>query len=164
MITDCEPLANALRKEVQEYGGLLNLFDRQQEAILGRNPDLLLAITDLLEAQAQTIESCCRERECRVRILAEELEEPQETSLRELTALCSEPVRLLLGALIDEINSLVARTKHRARQNQMLLARSIDVSQQILQRLNPGGVIKTYSNTGRASIAVAGAARSIATT
>jgi hypothetical protein len=34
----------------------------------------------------------------------------------------------------------------------MLLARSIEVSQQILQRLNPGGLTKTYSRRGQISL------------
>ena len=34
-----EQIIDALRSEMQEYGGLLNLFDRQQNAILNRKPD-----------------------------------------------------------------------------------------------------------------------------
>ncbi|MDD5349006.1 MAG: flagellar protein FlgN [Chthoniobacteraceae bacterium] len=154
MITDWETLADALRHEVQEYGELLNLFGQQQEAILGRDPDLVLAITELLERQTEVIDGCYREREEWVRKAAAECGHPADTPLRELLINYTEPVRLLLSALIDEINALVFRTKRRARQNQMLLSRSIDVSQQILQRLNPGSILQTYSTTGRANLAV----------
>ena len=34
-----EQIIDALRAEMQEYGGLLNLFDQQQNAILNRQPD-----------------------------------------------------------------------------------------------------------------------------
>jgi hypothetical protein len=38
----------------------------------------------------------------------------------------------------------------------MLLARSIEVSQQILQRLNPGALTKTYSRRGQITITKGG--------
>ena len=40
-----EQIIDALRAEMQEYGGLLNLFDQQQNAILSRKPD---EIADIL--------------------------------------------------------------------------------------------------------------------
>lgn len=163
MTTDWEKLADAFRSEVQEYGGLLNLFDQQQEAILGRDPDMILAITGLLEAQVEEVGQCLHEREDLGRDLAAKCERPADIPLRELVSDAPEPMRLLLVALIDEVNSLVFRTKRRARQNQMLLFRSMDVSQQLLRRLSPGEVVQTYSSEGRASLSVSGASgRSIA--
>lgn len=164
MITEWESLVEALRNEVQEHGGLLNLFAQQQDAILGRDPDLVLVVTDLIGIQAETIDRCRRAREALVADCAAVSNQPPDVALRVLIPFFPEPVRPLLEALIDEVNGLVSRTKRKARQNQMLLARSIEVSQQILERLNPGGITKTYSNNGRVSIGVtASASRCIAT-
>ena len=157
MITDWEPLAAALREEVQEYGGLLNLFDEQQAAILRRQPDVVLAIIDSLAAQAKTIDVCRKQREAFVKQCATGAGQPEESALSELLAFFADSVRPLLHALIEEVNHLITRTKRRARQNQMLLARSIEVSQQILQRLNPEAVTKTYSPKGRVRIAASAA-------
>ena len=43
MTVNCDLLIDALRDEVQEYGGLLSLFNDQQTAILERKPDAVLA-------------------------------------------------------------------------------------------------------------------------
>jgi hypothetical protein len=164
MTIECEKIVEALRDEVQEYGALLNLFEQQQNAILDRDPDLVLAVTDMLESQVEIVNRTLHEREALVRDFASQCQQPSDTPLRELLSDSSQPVCQLLFALIDEVNSLVFRTKRRARQNQMLLLRSIDVSQQIIRRLNPGGVIQTYSSKGRSNIAVIGdSSRPIAT-
>lgn len=157
MITDWEPLADALRGEMQEYGGLLNLFDEQQAAILRREPDTVLAVTDAIGAQLRAITARRTQRESLVKACAVHVGKADTSSLRELLVFFGDSVRPLLQALIEEVNSLVTRTKRRARQNHMLLARSIEVSQQILQRLNPEAVSKTYSPKGRLRIAASGA-------
>lgn len=165
MITNCEPLLDALRNEVLEYGGLLHLFGRQQDAILGRDPDRVLAVTSTIESQIETIDSRRKARESLVKECAVEAYQPSANSLKELLPFFSEPIRPLLEALMDEINNLITRTKRRASQNQMLLARSIEISQEILERLNPQGIVKTYSNRGQVRIKLSkGAPRDYATT
>lgn len=154
MITDWDPLIDALRNELQEYGALLNLFGRQQDAILSRAPDLVLEITNQIGAQVHVLDRNRSAREFLVRQLALEQQQPSESPLAVLLPFFPEPVRPLISALIEEINNLIARTKKRAGQNQMLLARSIDLSQQILQRLNPAGITKTYTQSGRVNIKV----------
>lgn len=153
MITDWEPLAEALREELKEHGGLLNLFDEQQAAILRRDPDVVLTVIDSISLQARTIDFCRKKRETLAKQCAAAVNLPEDSPLSQLLAYFADAVRPLLKALIDEVNHLISRTKKRARQNQMLLARSIEVSQQILQRLNPEAVTKTYSPKGRVQIA-----------
>lgn len=158
MKPDSASVIEKLRNEVQEYGGLLGLFNEQQKAILQRQPDVVLTTQDAIVAQLQAINQCRKEREAVVKELAFTLAQPVETALRPLLEFFPETVRPLLQALIDEVNHLISRTKRRARQNQMLLSRSIEVSQQILQRLNPDAMTKTYSPRGRVSLAAAGVA------
>ena len=50
-----EQIIDALRAELQEYGGLLNLFDQQQDAILHRKPDAIAEIDVTVEAQLATL-------------------------------------------------------------------------------------------------------------
>jgi flagellar biosynthesis/type III secretory pathway chaperone len=154
MITDWQTLVDALREEVTEYGGLLNLFEKQQAAILRREADVVLSVNDSIELQVRIIEVRRKEREAVVRLHAAGLGKPLDISLKDLTNFFEEPVRPLLLALIDEVNSLVSRSRRRAQQNQILLARCIEVSQQILQRLNPAGVTTTYTPNGRVMVAV----------
>lgn len=155
-----EPLATALREELQEYGGLLALFEEQQNAILCREPDKVLAMQDAIVAQLKTINSLRKQREALVLSLSTAGGVADKISVRALLPFFAEPVRPLLEALMQEINGLVTRTKRRAKQNQMLLSRSIEVSQQILQRLNPETVTRTYSARGKMKLAAAAAAGS----
>jgi hypothetical protein len=143
----------ALREEVQEYGELLSLFNDQQTAILERNPNLVLAVQDSIKEQLEAIHSCRKQRETVARELAVEIGEDPDSSVKQLIDKCEETVRPLLNALIYEVNNLISKTRRRGNQNQMLLARSVEVSQQILQRLNPGGLTKTYSRRGRINLA-----------
>ena len=158
MINGWETLVNALRDELQEYGGLLNLFNEQQAAILQRRPDMVLAVSATIEEQLKTVNERRKCREELVRQSAQSVNKPPKSTLRELIEFFPECVRPLLRALIEEVNRLLIRTKRRARQNQMLLARSIEVTQEILRLLNPGMVTKTYSRNGRLNLGTAGAA------
>ena len=154
MITDWQLLVDALRKEVEEYGGLLNLFDRQQSALLRRDADTVLATVGAIEQQIKTIDQCRNARESVMRLYCQRLGLAADLPLRGLLEYFPAPVQPLVDALIGEVNSLIMRSKRRAQQNQMLLARSIEVTQQILQRLNPSGVTKTYTAKGRVSVGI----------
>ena len=149
-------LIDALRDEVQEYGELLSLFNDQQTAILERNPNLVLAIQDSIKGQLEIINRCRKHREQKAREFAEEIGENPQSTVKQLIDKCEESVRPLLNALIYEVNQLISKTRRRGHQNQMLLARSIEVSQQILQRLNPGALTKTYSRGGQIRLSKGG--------
>jgi len=165
MIVNCDTLIDALRDEVQEYGGLLSLFNEQQKAILDRKPDAVLAVQEAVALQFGTIDQCRKRREKLTQEIATELGRATEPPLplRGLIESFAEAVRPLLYALMDEVNNLILRSRRRAQQNQMLLARSIEVSQHLLQKLNPEAFTKTYSRRGRISLSgAAGASRYLA--
>lgn len=155
-----EQIIAALRAELEEYGGLMNCFDAQQNAILARDPDAVLAADESIGAQLIATRDRRKQRERLVAELAALGELPPESSLRELTPLFREPMRPLVQALIAEVNRLITRARRRAQQNQMLLARTIEVTQEIVAHLNPGVVTRTYSPQGRMNIkASAGSGR-----
>ena len=131
MILDWESLAATLRWELQEYGGLLNLFDEQEAAILHDEPDALRSVLDSIAQQARTIYTCRKQRESLVQQCATIAIQPKGSPLSSLLAFFKDPIQPLLKALIEEVNHLIVRTKKRARQNQMLLTRSMEVSQKI---------------------------------
>jgi flagellar biosynthesis/type III secretory pathway chaperone len=157
MTINYDSLIGALRDEVQEYGELLSLFNDQQAAILERNPGRVLEVQDTIKEQLVTISDCRKHREKVAMEFAIMIGAEPASTVRELIDKCDEAVRPLLNALIHEVNQLISKTRRRGHQNQMLLARSIEVSQQILQRLNPGGLTKTYSRRGQISLVRGGA-------
>lgn len=143
----------AMRAEVQEYGGLLQMLHEQQNAILKRQPDEVLALDEQVNAQLIATRAQRKTRETLVATLTN-----GAGTLVELLPQFREPVRPLVQALVSELNQLLARTRRRAQQNRMLLARGIEVTQEILQRLNPETVTRTYSAQGRMKLKTAGTA------
>ena len=154
-----EKLIDALRAELGEYGALLELFDAQQAAILARQPDEVLGLVDRIEAAMKTTQSKRKEREVLVTAMAPDGVAPKAAAISDLLPLFREPVRPLLEALRDEINRLISHTRRRARQNQALLARTVEVGQELLRRLDPEAVSSTYSARGRIKIKATGESR-----
>lgn len=147
-----ESLVQPLRDELQEHGALLNLFEEQQAAILRREPELVLSVADAITRQAGLIRECQKRRKEAVQAVAAEVGSRKETPLSELVRHFPPAAWPMLQALIQEVNRLVRQTRRRAQQNQMLLARTIEISQEILRRVNPTCVTKTYSAKGRVEI------------
>jgi hypothetical protein len=143
-----EPLVGALRVELQEYGGLLHLFEEQQLLIVGRNPSGFLSKNPEVEAQMGRVSECRRERERLVETLALGLGWPKESSLSSLMADLPEAVRPLLRALMDEINALVSQVQRRTHQNRMLLSQAVELAKQRLNSVDPHALPGTYSAQG----------------
>ncbi len=153
-----EQIIDALRAELQEYGGLLNLFDQQQNAILNRKPDQIADVEQTVEAQLATLRARRTQRENLVTGMTPDLD-PHPTLLQSIF-LFPQPMRPLVEALAAEVNRLIGRVRRRAQQNQMLLARTIELTQELCERLKPGTVTRTYSPNGKMKIkAAAGASR-----
>ena len=149
MTFNCDNLIEALRDELQEHGGLLSLFDEQQKAILDRKPEVVIAVQESILLQVDTINQCRKHREQIAAEFAAATGQQPGSPLRVLIEGAAEVVRPLLNALIDEVNQLISKTRRRGQQNQMLLARSIDISQRLLQKLNPGAKSRARQEQGR---------------
>ena len=153
MNSDWQPIAEALRHEIAEYGGLLNLFEDQQRCIFQRDAEGILAINLGIEAQVSTLQDCRRAREQAVAAFAEARGQARTSTLRSLLPLFLAEVRPLLEALIDQVNVLIHRVRRVSRHNQALLARSIEAQQQLMRTLRPGSFSPTYAPNGRVALA-----------
>jgi len=153
-----EQFIAALRRELEEYGGLLHLLDEQQAAVLARKPDAVLEMIPKIEAQLATTHARRKEREATADELARLAQLPQPATLLSLAPHFRPAVRPLVEALAGEVNRLIGHTRRRAQQNQMLLARSVELTQELISRLSPRAVSKTYSSKGRVKIRPAGGA------
>ena len=153
-----ESIAQSLRDELQEYGGLLSLFEEQQGALFRRDSAGVLASVSLIEQQAQAAAGKRQRREQLVRDFARANGQPPLSTLRSLLPCFPAEVRPMLEALIDEVNRLVHRARRHARQNSLLLQRAIELHQEALRVLRPESFTKTYSARGQVSVATATAA------
>jgi flagellar biosynthesis/type III secretory pathway chaperone len=162
--TKFQEIVAMLQNELQEYGGLLHLFDRQQKCIVHQDPTGFLDINVDVDEQIAKLTRCRHEREELVRQTAVALGKPNDITLSALSHSFAPEHQPLLRALIEEINDLITRTQRRTRQNRMLLGQCVESARQLLTISNPGaipgtygahGQIRTQYNTDRYTAAVA---------
>jgi hypothetical protein len=155
MSTPWEFIAQCLRAELAEYGGLLHLFESQQKSLFSRDAENVLGFASQIETQARAIAECRIRREQVVADFARENDRPVTSSLRTLLPLIEADARPLIEALINEVNTLLHRVRRISRHNHTLLSRAVDVHQELLQHLRPNAFTKTYSPAGRVAVAAA---------
>lgn len=152
-----ELIAECLRQEVADYGGLLHLFEDQQRSLFERNADAVLRLANEIEVQARSIGECRERRERTVSRFAVEHGQPENATLRSLVPHIARDARPLVEALITEVNSLVHRVRRVSRHNHTLLARSVELGQETLQQLRPELFSTTYAPDGRRAMFAGGA-------
>lgn len=155
---DWEPLVEILRNELQEYGGLFNLLGQQQDRIIERKPDAVLSLNDEIEIQTRTVGDLRGRRENYVDDLLARVGEAVPGTLRRLIPHLPEFVQPLIEALMTDINHMVRRNRHKARQNHLLLSRAVQLTEETLRVLQPENFTRTYGRTGRASLPARAAA------
>jgi flagellar biosynthesis/type III secretory pathway chaperone len=148
MMKSIKLLIDALRDELQNYGEMLALLDRQQEYLIARAASEVFQTISLIKAQGGAIlQARDRREECR-RALAEDWRQPQESSFTDLIPLLPPDYQPLLHALVDENNELLVRVRRRARQNHLMLRRSVELMQELLNSLLPSRQGSLYDDTG----------------
>ncbi len=155
---DWEPLVEILRNELQEYGGLFNLLGQQQDRIIERKPDAVLSLNDEIEVQTRTVGDLRGRRETFVDDLLARVGEEVPGTLRRLIPHLPDFVQPLVEALMTDINHMVRRNRHKARQNHLLLSRAVQLTEETLRVLQPENFTRTYGRSGRASLPARAAA------
>ena len=153
--TSWEFIADCLREELADYGGLLHLFEAQQRALFERDANTVLHLANEIERHAFTLAQARTRREQAVAAFADENGQPTTASLRSLLPFVEPDARPLLEALINEVNALLHRVRRTSRHNHTLLTRAVEVHQETLAHLRPNSFTKTYSPGGRLSVASA---------
>ena len=137
----------SLREELKQFGELLALLELEQAQVVRRLADELVDTVSAINAQGDAIQVARREREQRQRELARSLRLPDDARIATLIAGMPEAYRPLVAALVDENNQLLGRVSQRARQNHVLLTRSVELMQQFINSFCAAGV-PTYNETG----------------
>ena len=137
----------SLREELRQYGELLALLDVQREQVVRRLADELTETVTAINAQGEVIRAARLERAQRQRELARSLLMPDETLINKLIPALPEVYRPLISALVEENNQLLTRVQQRARQNHILLSRSLELMGQFINSFCAIGV-PTYNDSG----------------
>ena len=149
---DWEPLVDALRAELEEYGALFNHLTRQQEEIFARRVDAVLEINGDIDGQTGVIASARERRDGIMADLSTKAGLPAESRLSAMLESFPDFVQPLLEALVRDINLMINRTRRKARQNHILLARAVELTQETLRLLQPETFTKTYVRSGQVSV------------
>ena len=147
-------LIDALREELKQYGEMLALLDQQQSLVMRRQVVALPENVNSVNAQAGVIAAARQEREQRQLHLARNLGLADNSVALLLPKLPSD-YQPLVGALVDENNSLLVRVQQRARQNHLLLSHAVDLMSQLIHSIFPGAAPVTYDGKGYAANPVA---------
>ena len=156
-----QSIADTLRQELAEYGALLHLFEQQQESLFKRDPDNVLRLGTEIEGQAHILQDTRARREEAVAAFARSVGLPATSTVRSLLPHVEPDARPLLEALINEINVLLHRVRRTSRHNHTLLSRTLELHQETLRQLRPDAFTKTYSPSGRVSLAATAAVPSL---
>jgi flagellar biosynthesis/type III secretory pathway chaperone len=148
MIQTIKLLIDALRDELQNYGEMLALLDRQQEFLIARDASEVFQSISLITAQGAAIQQSRDRREEGRRAVAQALGQAPEDSFADLIPLLPADYQPLLRALVDENNELLMRVRRRARQNHLMLRRSVELMQELLNTLLPSPQGSVYDGTG----------------
>jgi flagellar biosynthesis/type III secretory pathway chaperone len=138
-----------LREELKQYGEMLAVLDQQQNSVVQRQTNDLLQNVASINAQADVIAAVRREREQHQRHVARQLDLAEDASFGEIIPLLPADYRPLVQALVQENNELLVRVHQRTRQNHLLLSHAVELMQQLISAIFPGGSPKTYDSNGR---------------
>ena len=148
-----------LRMEVQEQTNLLKLFSDQQACIIRRESDRVMILVDAIQKQAELVARIRSRRESiSAQMAATRSKVSRVVRLGELAARFSSEAQPVLKSLIEDLLRLSDQVRRKANQNQVLLARSIEVIRDLLEELTPTNPARTYENDGRVKISLIGTA------
>ena len=131
-----DKFAASFRKEIEEYGMLLNLIYEQQNCLINHNPISLLQATSKIEAQLPSNHMATADRHAFMQQLAEE-NHKEDMMLNEIPNYVPEQYQSLFKALVEEIISLRYRIKTKTQLQQKLLSQAQVINHSILQQILP---------------------------
>ena len=139
----------AMNAELVEMRALVAAFADQQDAIVHRKPARVVSSVQEVEKRVTGLRQARVRRDGVLERVARGLKAPPSTPISVLVRAFPAGVRPEVGRLIDENVRLGREVRRKASQNQVLLARSIEVIQEILRAVEPTSVSRMYGENGR---------------
>ena len=156
MSDSIQDLIGAMREELQQYGEMLALLDRQQKQVVDRAGDEVLHSVRQIQSQGTAIETARMHREKCRKAIAKEYGQAETAGFATLIPLLPPDYQPLLKALVDENNECLVRVQQRARQNHLLLSRSLELMQGFINTLFAAQDTRVYDDRGGVQKASAG--------
>jgi flagellar biosynthesis/type III secretory pathway chaperone len=148
MIDSLEQLVHALRDELQEYGEMLARLDEQQELVIRREAAAVLERVPSVQEQTSALTAARETRFAAMKKVCAAVDLAVDSTFETILPRCPDNYRLLIGALVQENNSLLQRVHQRARQNHLLLMRTVESMQRVIHSLANHRTVPVYNGTG----------------
>ena len=142
-------LIEILREELQSYGEMLAMLDQQQEYVIHRAAHELFQSVGEVQAHAAILQDVRSRRLLNQAECALSIKLPASASFSEIIPNLPEDFRPLIRALVDENNQLLERIHDRVRQHHLLINRSLELMQELLNGLVPTHHVRGYNELGR---------------
>jgi hypothetical protein len=120
---DWDQLVDALREELQEKGGLIQLLNQQTETLYRSDVEENERLEEQIRIQLRLIARCTQSRELALRQTASRFQLNEDVQSNEVIRSFPDYVHPLLEALFSEVDRLSNRMQERLRQNQGLKER-----------------------------------------
>lgn len=146
LVASVKSLIDALRDELKNYGEMLALLDRQQQYLMSRAASQVSHSIGVVEEQGVAIQQARERREECHRTVVEAAGQPETMTFADLIPLLPADYQPLLKALVDENNELLFHVRRRARQNHLLLKRSVNLMGQVMDSLCPLAELAAEAN------------------
>ena len=143
-----EKLIATLREELQQYGEMLARLDEQQQLVIRRAAQAALQSVPLIQSQSSILTQVRESRFTAMKELCAQLDLPESATFKELTPQVPNEYRPLLQALVQENNELLQRIHQRARQNHILLTRTVESMQHVINSLGIHRPTPVYNEEG----------------
>ena len=148
MIDLLDKLIFALREELQQYGEMLARLDDQQELVMRRAAEAVEQSVPMVQAQSTVIAQAREQRFAAHKSLCRSMGLPESTSFKERIPHLPVDYRPLVEALVQENNEVLQRIHQRARQNHVLLSRTVESMQRVINSLGIHRPSTTYTDSG----------------
>jgi hypothetical protein len=143
-----DELADALRDELAEYGGLLSLLDEQRDAIMQRRVDALMDVNAKVQEQALSAEHYRDVREEVCARFAKSIGCGASVTVMELVKKLPVEVQGMFTALVEDGIGVTNSAKKKVERNSQLLSRAGDLNERLLIAVRPQSTTKTYNKRG----------------
>ena len=148
MIDQIEQLIERLRDELKQYGELLALLDQQQELVMKRDADGIQSTAEQIDQQSTVLEELKSTRKEVQSKLARSVELETVDSFEEIIPLLPREYQPLISALVEDNNHSIQRIGRLARQNHLLLTRSIEMVGSLIRSVCPDQTPSVYNGSG----------------
>ena len=116
---------------------------KADSSLLNIVPRLIDALRHELHQYGEMLALLDRQQE-----IGQALRKPEAAAFADLMPLLPEKFRPAVEALVRENNELLVRVQQRARQNHLLLSRSVELMQRFMHALIPASQPTTYNGAG----------------